>query len=134
VLSLLREIQNKQNNNVPVTKKDLDLKVVSEVLLEMYARGIKLENIDFNKSQATNFIVEVNPETGKKVIIPPFNVVDSLGEAVAKSIVEARNLKQFSSVNDLKARTQVTTTQMHIFEDLKITDSLSNDEQLSFDF
>jgi len=133
VLSLLREIEYKQNTNKPVTKKETDLKVVSEVLLEMFARGFKLMNIDFNKSQASKFIIDLN-ENGEKVLVPPFNVIDSLGEAVANSIVEARKLKQFSSINDLKTRTQVTTTQVKIFEELKITDSLSNDEQLTFDF
>jgi DNA polymerase-3 subunit alpha (Gram-positive type) len=116
-----------------VTKKELDLKVVGEVMLEMFARGIKIQNIDFNQSQAMTFTVS-HDQTGKKVLIPAFNVIDSLGEAVANSIVEARKVKPFSSITDLKTRTQVTTTQVKIFEELKITDSLSSDEQLTFDF
>jgi len=133
-LSWLRELESKQNGlKKSVTKKELDLKVVGEVMLEMFARGIKIQNIDFNQSQAMTFTVS-HDQTGKKVLIPAFNVIDSLGEAVANSIVEARKVKPFSSITDLKTRTQVTTTQVKIFEELKITDSLSSDEQLTFDF
>lgn|GEM_PF-515506 len=134
VLQSLREIIYKQEHNLPISKKEQDLKTVYEVLVEMYARGIKMQNIDFNLSQGTRFGVKIDEQTREKVIIPPFNVIDSLGGAVANSIELARRLKKFSSVNDLKARTQITNTQMKIFEELKITDSLTNDEQISFDF
>ncbi|AUF83496.1 PolC-type DNA polymerase III [Mesoplasma syrphidae] len=117
-----------------LTKKDEDLMVVYEIMLEMFSRGIKFGNIDFKVSQASRFVVVENPQTKEKTIIPPFNIIDSLGITVAESIVKAREISAIASVADLKNRTQVTQTQLKIFDELRITDSLSSDEQLTFEF
>ncbi|QVK09055.1 PolC-type DNA polymerase III [Mycoplasma mycoides] len=133
VLLKLKSQQQRVKNGEKLSKKEEDLEVVYEVLLEMFARGIKFSNIDFEKSEATKFKVDILQDNSK-IIIPPFNVIDSLGEAVALSIINARNTKPITSVNDLKNRTQTTQTQIKIFEEFNILDSLSVDEQLAFDF
>ncbi|WP_338984554.1 PolC-type DNA polymerase III [Spiroplasma endosymbiont of Diplazon laetatorius] len=132
VKAAIDDIKHRQNNKLPVTAKENALITVYEVLLEMYARGVEIRNIDFNISEGSRFVI-LN-EDGKKILIPPFNVIDSLGESVAKSIVNARQERQITSVSDLKQRTQVTQTQIEIFAKLKITDNLKDDEQLSFNF
>ncbi|PPE05466.1 PolC-type DNA polymerase III [Williamsoniiplasma lucivorax] len=132
ILSKLREYESKAARK-ETTAKENDLITTFEVLIEMMSRGVKIANIDFNKSLSTKFLVESN-EKGEKILYPPFNVIDSLGETAAQSIVDAREVQQFSSIKDLKTRTQITQTQMKIFEELKIVDSLSNDEQLTFEF
>ncbi|WP_026389527.1 PolC-type DNA polymerase III [[Acholeplasma] multilocale] len=129
VAAKIKEMEYRSSHGEKMTKKDDDLKISYEVLLEMFARGIKFKNIDFEKSLASRFVVDEN-----KVIIPPFDVIDSLGTAAGESIVKAREIKPISSITDLKNRTQVTQTQLKIFEDLKITDALSGDEQLTFEF
>jgi DNA polymerase-3 subunit alpha (Gram-positive type) len=53
----LREIRRKINAREIVTTKENQLISTYEVLLEMFARGIKIMNIDFNISDATKFIV-----------------------------------------------------------------------------
>lgn len=50
------------------------------------------------------------------------------------SIISARNDRKITSVNDLKNRTQVTQTQIKLFEKLGILNSLASDEQLTFQF
>ncbi|AVP49036.1 PolC-type DNA polymerase III [Williamsoniiplasma luminosum] len=132
IVQKLRELEVKAAKK-ETTAKENDLITTFEVQMEMLSRGIKMENIDFNKSLSTKFLIEID-EHGNKILYPPFNVIDSLGETAAESIVDARKVQQFSSVQDLKNRTQITQTQMKIFEDLKIVDSLSNDEQLAFEF
>ncbi|AHB36552.1 PolC-type DNA polymerase III [Spiroplasma apis] len=134
IKSKLEDIKQRQFNKMPVSAKEVGLITTFEVLLEMYARGITMENINFNISDGMRFKTVINQETGKKILYPPFNVIDSLGEAVANSIVNARKIRQITSVNDLKQRTQVTQTQLQIFAKLKITDNLKDDEQLAFDF
>ncbi|ATZ16500.1 DNA polymerase-3 subunit alpha (Gram-positive type) [Entomoplasma freundtii] len=129
----LNELEIKANQKQTSTKEN-DLIITLEVALEMLARGIELTNIDFNQSLADRFLVIDDQESGKKKIVPPFNVIDSLGIAVGESIVRAREVKLFQSINDLKTRTQVTQTQLKIFTELEVTDSLNNDEQLSFAF
>jgi DNA polymerase-3 subunit alpha (Gram-positive type) len=133
VLKSLREIRKRIASNEQVTTKEQQLIPVYEILLEMFSRGIKMNNIDFNISESTKFVVWENKDGGK-VIYPPFNTIDSLGEAVGDSIVNARRDHQIKSVVDLKNRTQVTQTQMNIFKKLKIIDSLVDDEQMSFNF
>ncbi|EOA07368.1 DNA polymerase III alpha chain [Mycoplasma yeatsii 13926] len=133
VFAKVKQHEQRLKNGEKVSKKDEDLYIVNEILLEMFARKIKFTNINFEKSQATRFIVDTL-EDGSKVLIPPFNIIDSLGEAVAMSIISARKDKKITSVNDLKNRTQVTQTQIKLFEKLGILNSLASDEQLAFEF
>ncbi|AGR41424.1 PolC-type DNA polymerase III [Spiroplasma taiwanense] len=130
----MEDIKYRINAKLAVSAKENGLLTIYEVLIEMLERGIEIKNIDFNISDAMKFVIVKDENTGKKVIYPPFNVIDSLGEAVANSIVKARTQTQIVNVNDLKQRTQVTQTQIEIFSKLKITDNLKDDEQLSFDF
>ncbi|QEH62063.1 DNA polymerase III subunit alpha [Spiroplasma chinense] len=132
VKSKLNTYKKMQNDKQKLTAKEVGLMSIFEVLIEMFERGISIRNIDFNISDSVKF--KVVEENGVKVLYPPFNVIDSLGEAVANSIVNARSQRQITSVKDLRARTQVTQTQIQIFNKLKITDNLKDDEQLSFDF
>ncbi|AXK51268.1 PolC-type DNA polymerase III [Spiroplasma alleghenense] len=130
----LQELETRLSRNELISSKERALITVYEIMLEMFARGVKIKNIDFKSSDASKFKIIVDKKTQEKTIIPPFNVIDSLGEAVAQSIVLARDERQFTSINDLKNRTQVTKTQIKIFDQLQITNSLENDEQLKFDF
>ncbi|QBQ07907.1 DNA polymerase III subunit alpha (PolC) [Spiroplasma gladiatoris] len=129
----LENLKQKINDKEKLSAKETAMISIYEVIIEMFERNITIKNIDFNISDAMKFKIIVD-ENNNKIIYPPFNVLDSLGEAVANSIVKARENKQIVSVNDLKQRTQVTQTHIKMFENLKITKSLRDDEQLSFNF
>ena len=73
----------------------------------MVSRGYRLTNIDINRSLATEFLV--NPENNRE-IIPPFKVLDGLGDNVAISIVNARKERPFISKEDITKRTQLSTS------------------------
>lgn len=125
------DIQNRRNNRDiknPVTKKELDIYNTLEVCLEMVARGYRLSNIDIDKSLATEF--SVDPQDNH-VIIPPFTIIDGLGENVAKSIVEARQVREFLSKEDLISRSQLSTTLCKKLELLHCLDHLQDKNQLS---
>lgn len=124
--------QNKINKNELVSNKEKSLQPIYEVLIEMFERGITIENININISDSEKFIVK--EEEGRKILYPPFSVIDSLGEVVSNSIVNARSIKKITSIKDLTARTQVTKTQVEIFKKLKVFSNLKDDEQLAFDF
>lgn len=128
ITNKINEIKEKMAN--PKTKalvknKELDLIPIYELALELLGRGYKFANIDLKKSLATDFLVEGN------YLIPPFSAIDGLGDSVATSIVKAREEKMFSSKEDFKKRTKVTTTHMKIMEELGITSSLNEDDQIS---
>lgn len=129
----LVELHNLRKKPQGISAKEQNLIPILEIGLEMYSRNIKVRNIDFKKSQISHFIIKKDKDTDVQYLIPPFNIIDSLGEAVALSIIKARDKSPITSVKDLEIRTIVTKTQMKIFDDLKILDSLSRDNQLSFD-
>ena len=111
-----------------VTNKERALVDTLEVVLEMNLRGYKINQIDLYKSEATEFIID--PENDK-AIIPPFNVIDGLGDSVAESIVKARAEREFLSKQDLVNRTAVSSTLVKKMDDLGITSNMSDTNQLS---
>ncbi|PKK88172.1 MAG: PolC-type DNA polymerase III, partial [Tenericutes bacterium HGW-Tenericutes-7] len=92
-----------------VTNKEKELYNTLEVALEMTLRGYRFHNIDLKLSQADEFLIHPNDS---RILIPPFKVLDGLGENAARSIVEAREKCFFLSKEDLQSRTQINGTQI----------------------
>lgn len=112
-----------------VSKKENQLVDTLESALEMTVRGYKFTNIDLYKSDAKNFIIDKE----NNAIIPPFITVDGLGETAAKSIVEAREDKEFLSIEDLLKRTQLNSTCAKTLEKMGVLDSLQPENQLKLE-
>ncbi len=125
-------IRNKINElRAKESQKDKDLTADEEALLkelplalEMVLRGYSFKQIDLVKSDALNFIVSED----KKSIYLPFITVSSLGETVAKSIIEARNVHEFISKKDFEARTSINKTQYSKLCALGVLDNLPDDD------
>lgn len=104
-----------------------------KVALEMAARGIKVSNIDLNKSKATTFDV-----ADDLTLIPPFSTIEGLGDTVAKTIVEEREKGSFLSIDDLQKRGKVSSTLIEKMRNMHILDGMDESSQLSlfngFDF
>lgn len=130
----LAELEARKNRKDKMSTKELALMPVLEIGLEMFSRGIKMANLNFEKSLADKYIIEKDETTGEATLYPPFLVIDSLGDAVADSIIKARSERPLTNVKDLTSRTTITQTQLKIFEELNILDTLAKDEQLEFDF
>ncbi|WP_338982946.1 PolC-type DNA polymerase III [Spiroplasma endosymbiont of Othius punctulatus] len=126
------EIIEKQENRTSTQREDWLINTL-EVMFEMYARGIEIKNISFSISEAEKFVIK-KEEDGKQFIYPPFTAIDSLGEAVARKIIESRNEKSFSSLKDLENRTNINKTHLQLLKDFKIIDSLKDEEQITFGF
>lgn len=124
----LEQIEADGNN---ASERDKNLATVLELAYEMYKRGMYFSKIDIHHSEATDF--KISPD--KKSLILPFIVVDSLGENVAKSIVDARNEKQFVSKQDVRNRTRLSKTLFERLDDLGAFGDLVEESQMSlFDF
>lgn len=104
------------------SQKEKDLVPMLEAALEMYARGISFDNLDIENSETKIF--KVVEKEGKKIILPAFIVVDGLGEVNAQSIVAARKNEAFKSLEDLKARTNITKTNFALLKELKVLEHL----------
>jgi DNA polymerase III subunit alpha, Gram-positive type len=131
VLERLKDIQRRLNDNrlkSSVTHKEEELVSSLEVVYEMMSRGYYFSPLQLNVSHATEFILD--PKNPKN-LIPPFTIVDGLGENVAKSIVLAREKKSFISKEDLVSRTQVNTSVIKKFDAFGLLNHLDDENQMS---
>lgn len=113
-----------------LSNKEQALIPILEMANEAYARGIKISNVDINKSDAKNWIIDVENNT----IMAPFNTLDGLGQSVANSIIQARQDKIFTSREDLQNRTSINKTVFQKMIDFGILDHLFSSDQISLDF
>ena len=110
-------------------KKDEDLITTLELSLEMTMRGYKIYMVNLEKSEATDFAVSDD----LMGLYLPFGAVDGCGQTVAQSIVDARDIKAFTTKNDFMNRTQVSKTVFKKFEDYGVFGNLPDDNQISLD-
>ena len=94
-----------------------------EILIEMHYRGIELLPVDLEKSAARSFIIN----DGKIRI--PFIAIDQLGEIAATNIVKARQVKAFTSQEDLMKRAGINNSVMETLRKYNIITNLSLTEQ-----
>ena len=120
----IQEIEKKIQNH-DVTNKEENLLDELRIALEMVLRGYTFKQIDINKSMATDFVISED----KNSLYLPFVTIPSLGEAVAKSIVEARNVRPFSSKKDVERRTAINKTQFAKLQMLGVFDELPDDDE-----
>jgi DNA polymerase-3 subunit alpha (Gram-positive type) len=118
---------NRYSQN-PVSNKEKALFNTLEVVEEMYARGYRIGNLDLYKSLATEFTVD---PADVHTIIPPFNIVDGLGNGVANSIVAAREAGEFISKEDIIRRTQVSKNMIQVLEKTGCLSGLQERNQMS---
>ena len=131
ILERLKDIQRRLNDNRlknTVSHKEAELLGSLEVAYEMLSRGYHFSHLKLNASLANEFAIDPKDP---KALIPPFTIVDGLGENVAKSIVEARELRPFISKEDVMARTQVNNTTIKKFELYGLLDHLDDQNQMS---
>ncbi|MDE6289293.1 MAG: PolC-type DNA polymerase III [Ureaplasma sp.] len=126
-MSDIKTRMNSRNLMHSVSTKEKDLYPIYEVALEAKLRGIKIHGIDLKKSKALDFIIDNETNT----IICPFVCLDGLGEVVAQSIEDARNEKEFISIEDFTTRTKVTKQHLEKFKDLGVLKNLDETDQLT---
>ncbi len=131
ILERLRDLDSRKFVRGPsaLTNKEQSLIPIMELATEAIARGVKIGNIDLIKSSAKKWTIDKE----KNMLIPPFSVIDGLGDAVAISIINARDNGKFISKEDLTKRTSLNKTSIKKFEELGILDGMDESNQISFD-
>ena len=131
--SMIKGYNDIRNNIIEIQNKGYDASNKEngqleslKVSLEATARGIKFLNIDLYKSEASTWVAINDTE-----IIPPFNAIDGLGEAVANNIVEERKKREFISIEDVQIRCKVSSTIMEKMRLMGIFDGMEESSQLS---
>lgn len=122
------KIMEIQSKGYDATNKDQALLETLKLSLEATARGFKFGNLDINKSDSSNFLID---EEDEHILIPPFKTLDGLGEAVAKKIIEERNQKAFYSVEDFQTRGKVNATTIEKLRSLGLFEGMPETSQLS---
>lgn len=125
VESRLKELVSKKFSD-SINAKEEQLITTFEIINEMLARKIKISNIDLYKSNATEWKIDYKTNS----LIPPFIVLDGLGEAAARSIIEAREKRPFLSKENLLNRTQINKTTLEKMEKLNILKDLQENDQI----
>ena len=114
-----------------LSPKEADQITTLSMALEMVQRGYKFENIDIERSDAVNFVVDKE----NNALIPPFITIDGLGENNARTVTEARKDGPFHSKEELLRRTKLTSTNVEDLSKMGVLDGLHESDQLSlFDF
>lgn len=114
-----------------ISPKDKDVFSMLKVAIEMHERGYRFSNISLYRSEATQFVVDYE----NNALIPPFIVLDGLGENAAESVVEARKEKQFVTKEDLIRRTKLNGTNIEDLSKLGVLRGLGDTDQMSlFEF
>ncbi|MCQ2531427.1 MAG: PolC-type DNA polymerase III [Saccharofermentans sp.] len=118
-----RELGEKmhQDDN-PKTKSEFYL---SEIVEEMYHRGIKFLPIDLEKSHATNFV-----KVAKGEIRPPLDAIDGISSSMAEAITEARDEAPFTTREDLMNRAHIGKAALEILDNYGLLTDLPETSQI----
>ena len=128
IINRLDELKLKSRSKTEkLSPKETEQIKTLSMALEMVQRGYKFENIDINRSDATNFVVDAE----NKALIPPFITIDGLGANNAKTVIEAREERPFYSKDDLQRRTKLTSTNIEDLSKMGVLDGLDESDQLT---
>ena len=117
-IKILREIQN------PTAKDKGEIRV-SEVALEMYARGFEFLPADLYKSKSSKFTIE-----GGKIRMP-LRAIPGIGENCANNIEEEAMKSKFLSIEDFSKRTKAGNSVITILQKNGMLIDLDETNQIS---
>lgn len=110
-----------------LTNKEKNVLTVLQIALEMTMRGFTFGMISIEHSESTEFKIDYE----HKMLLPSFIALDGLGENVALRLVEERERKAFTSVEDMKKRTGLSKTIITELELLGVLKDMSAEDQMS---
>ncbi len=97
--AVIHDLESKGNE---ASHKEKALLAVMETAREMVLRGFSFLKVDLYKSHAAEFLIN------GQSLLPPLASLPGLGAAAAESLVGARNVRPFSSQDDLRVRGHVS--------------------------
>ena len=116
-----------QSKGYDASNKESSVLETLKLALEATARGFKFGNIDIEKSDGINFVLD----SDRKTLICPFKTLDGLGDSVASKIIEERKNQPFISIEDLQMRGKLSATLIEKLKTLKVLDNMPETSQLS---
>lgn len=108
-----------------LSKKEQDSYKDMKIVQEMYARGFEFEKIDIFRAMAYDFQIL------DEKLMPALCTIEGMGGKAAEAVEEVAKQGRFTSVEDFKRRTKVSSTtvekmvEMGLLEGLPMTDQMS---------
>lgn len=96
-----------------------------QLVRECRARGVKLLPVNFQKSDASDYIPE-----GANIRIP-FSALPGLGENAAKKIIEARDVDRVTSIEDLQSCSRVSRSIIELLRKNGVLNGLPDTNQMT---
>ncbi|CUH96129.1 DNA polymerase III PolC-type [Propionispora sp. 2/2-37] len=107
-----------------MTTKEKGMQTIFEMALEMYLRGFTFERVNLYTSDATKFLIVGD------ALLPPLASLQGLGETAAQNIVQARQGRAFSSLEDLRVRARISKTVIDILTEHGCVQGLPETDQI----
>lgn len=123
--AIMEKITEIDEKGFSASVKEKALQTNLELALEMTARGFTFKPIDLNISHSDRFVVS---DDG---LIPPLRAVEGLGDAVAKAVIEEREIRPFLSKEDLQKRTKMSKVIVERLSGMGVLDTLDDSNQMT---
>ncbi len=117
----------KKATKFELTERDKDINETYEIVLEMYSRGLTISEISLDKSKAKEWVIDKENNS----LIPPFTVLEGLGEAVAQKFVEEREKQAFVNYDDFVKRSGVNKTLIQKLDEIGTLKNLERKNKVS---
>ena len=131
ILKKIQELRARREDRAnPLSNKEINILKTLIIALEMCERGYHFSKIDLYRSDFKMFVVDEE----NKALIPPFTVIDQLGENAGKSVVDARNRlggRPFLSKEQLLRETKLSSTNLAELDRLGALEDLSETNQMT---
>ena len=121
------KIEELQNKGYEISNKESNILDVLYVALEMTCRKLNFKNINLDKSDSRNFIIDEDRQS----LIIPWRALDGLGDQVSRQIVKERENGRFISIEDLQNRGKVNQTAIEKLKSIGVLKELPESSQLS---
>ena len=107
------------------TAKTKDEITTTQIINEMFCRGIKFLPVNIYKSDATRYTLE-----GENIRLP-LTAIKGLGESAAKSLAAAAKNKEFSSIEEMQLIPGISKTILETLESVGALSDLPKSNQIS---
>ncbi|OQA47680.1 MAG: DNA polymerase III PolC-type [Firmicutes bacterium ADurb.Bin300] len=123
----LKSAEAKKGNEASANERDRE--ATMQIVYEAMVRGIEFLPIDIYKSDAKRYL----PEDGR--IRLPFSAIPGVGLNAAKSMQNAREGGEYSSIEDFRERSGASSTVIELLKQTGVFKGLPESDQMTlFDF
>ncbi|MDU2065766.1 MAG: PolC-type DNA polymerase III, partial [Sporomusaceae bacterium] len=124
LLAIKRKLLEFEQKGNTLAVKEKSLQTILEMALEMYLRGFTFHKVDLYRSDATKFSIVDNG------LLPPLAGLQGLGDNAALHIVQAREERSFSSIEDLRTRSHISKTIIELLRSQNCLNGMSETDQM----